>query len=177
MPTTSPRGVQAGTGIERTRLPSWDTELLGCPNPHCARQGAASSSALTSRVLGVTRRDWGPALPELQAALAGGGTMQEGTGRCGSCPLPAAFSKSSLNTASSILPGEHTLLVAYTCLFWHWGAVGACSQRCAWFCVCVRAMAAPAASPHNSAKATHAQACSHRQPAHLWLLCLWAAES
>lgn len=30
--------------------------------------------------------------------------MQEGTGRCGSCPLPAAFSKSSLSTASSILP-------------------------------------------------------------------------
>lgn len=83
---------------------------------------------------------------------------------------------------------EHTLLMAYTWLFWqqalpraavgqwHWGAVGACSQHCAWSCVCVRAMAAPAASPHTLQR-PHVHRSAHVQPAHPWLLCLWAAES
>lgn len=75
--------------------------------------------------------------------------MQEGTGRCDSGPLPAAFSKSSQSTASSILPWEHTF-PRFTCGSFGssccpratigavvGGAVGACLQHCTIHGLCV----------------------------------------
>lgn len=151
---------------------SCDTELLGCLSPHCALQGAARQHCPGLEGAGVTRKDWGLPLPGLQVSLAGRGTVQEGTGRCGSCSLPAAFSKSSQSAASSILRWEHTFPMADVWLLWQQALPQSCCRGsgsgsggclltalpCA---VCAHAvLAAPAEPTHTLCKGTGVHAAS-----------------
>lgn len=103
-------------------------------------------------------------MPEFLVALAGRGTMQEGTGGCGSCPLPVVFSKSSQSTANFILLWKHTFPTAYTWLFWQQALSQSCHRGSGsgelWvpghstaLCVCDHTvLAVPADIPHTLCK-------------------------